>query len=393
MNHIIDQRREIIMSDVAIISCGSYDDAEVLAAVERGFSLLGGAGKFAQPNEKILLKLNWLTGDPPEKCVTTHPAVFRAVSRVLQKAGAQLSYGDSPGFQSPDSAAKKTGCAEVAEELHIPLGDFRAGKDVSYAEGKQNKKFTVVNAVLESDGVISLPKMKTHAFQRVTGAVKNQFGCVPGALKGEFHVKVPDAYDFAKMLVDLNAFVHPRLYIMDGIMAMEGNGPRGGDPRKMGVLLFSTDPIALDATMCRLMNLDPAMVLTNMAGEEMGVGTYRAENIRLLGDPIEGFIASDYKVNHDPEPETSKRPQPNFMKQALTPRPYILAERCVKCGICVKMCPVTPKAVDWHDGNKNNPPSYQYDRCIRCYCCQELCPERAIQVKVPFLRRMLDGKK
>jgi len=381
------------MSDVAIISCGSNQESEVRAAVERGIALLGGAGRFVQPKEKILLKLNWLTGDPPEMCVTTHPSVFRAVAQVLQSAGAVLSYGDSPGFQSPDSAAKKTGCAEVAEELGIPLGDFRTGKDVSYPEGRQNKKFTVANAVLENDGVISLPKMKTHAFQRVTGAVKNQFGCVPGALKGEFHVKVPNAYDFAKMLIDLNSFVHPRLYIMDGIMAMEGNGPRGGDPKQMNVLLFSADPIALDATMCRLMNLDPALVLTNRAGEEMGAGTYRAEEIRLLGDPIEQFVAMDYNVNRELEPESSKRSQPNFIKHALTPRPYILAERCVKCGICVKMCPVTPKAVDWHDGNKSNPPSYQYDRCIRCYCCQELCPERAIQVKVPFLRRVLDRKK
>ncbi|MBA4347371.1 MAG: hypothetical protein C0413_00760 [Clostridiales bacterium] len=381
------------MSDVAIISCGSYENTEVLAAVERGISLLGGASNFTQPNEKILLKLNWLTGDPPEKCVTTHPAVFRAVSIVLQKAGAQLYYGDSPGFQSPDTVAKKTGCAEVAEELGIPLGDFRAGSDISFPGGRQNKRFTLANAVLESDGVISLPKMKTHAFQRVTGAVKNQFGCVPGALKGEFHVKVPDAYDFAKMLVDLNSFVHPRLYIMDGILAMEGNGPRGGDPKQMKVLLFSTDPIALDATMCRIMNLDPALVLTNRAGEEMGAGTYHAENIRLLGDPIEQFIANDYNVNRNPEPESSKRLQPKFIKQALTPRPYIVAQRCVKCGICVKMCPVTPKAVDWHDGNKSNPPGYQYDRCIRCYCCQELCPERAIQVKVPFLRRVLDLNK
>ena len=381
------------MSDVAIIFCGSYDEAEVLSAVERGVSLLGGAEKFVQPGERILLKLNWLTGDPPEKCVTTHPAVFRAVARVFQKTGAVLSYGDSPGFQSPDSVAKRTGCAEVAKEMDLPLADFRAGREAHYPEGKQNKKFTIANAVLDSDGVISLPKMKTHAFQRVTGAVKNQFGCVPGALKGEFHVKVPDAYDFAKMLIDLNSFVHPRLYIMDGIMAMEGNGPRGGDPRKMDVLLLSADPIALDATMCRLMHLDPALVLTNRAGQEMGAGTYLAENIRLLGDPIETFIAKDYVVNRKQEQEAPKKAQPAFLKNAITPRPYIMAERCVRCGICVKMCPVTPKAVNWHDGNKNNPPSYQYERCIRCYCCQELCPERAIQIKVPLLRRMLDGKK
>lgn len=173
-------------------------------------------------------------------------------------------------------------------------------------------------------------------------------------------------------------------------MAMEGNGPRGGTPRAMNVLLFSTDPIALDATMCRLMNLDPSLVLTNQAGLEMGAGTYLDEDIRLLGDPIETFIAKDFNVRREPEQQSSKRKQPNVIKNAITPRPYIMGERCVKCGLCVKMCPVTPKAVDWHDGNKQNPPSYDYNRCIRCFCCQEICPESAIQVKVPFLRRMMD---
>lgn len=378
------------MSEVAIVFCGSYDDSEVLTAVERGITLLGGAAKFVQPGEKILLKLNWLSADPPEKSVTTHPAVFRAVATLLQGAGAYLSYGDSPSFQAPDAAAKRTGAAQVADELKIPLADFRAGQEVHYAEGHQNKKFIIANAVLDSDGAISLPKMKTHGFQRVTGAVKNQFGCVPGALKGEFHVKVPDAYEFAKMLIDLNSLVHPRLYVMDGIMAMEGNGPRGGDPRKMNVLLFSSDPIALDATMCRMMHLDPALVMTNKAGMEMGAGTYLEEEITLLGDPLEGFIAKDFNVNREPENQSGKKGQPRIIKNAITPRPYILAERCVKCGICVNMCPVTPKAVNWHDGNKSNPPSYEYDRCIRCYCCQEVCPESAIQIKVPFLRRILD---
>lgn len=378
------------MSKVAIISCGSYEPAEVEAAVARGVSLLGGAASFVQPGEKILLKLNWLSADPPEKSVTTHPAVFRAVAKLLQSAGAVLSYGDSPGFQTPDIASKRTGAMEVASELNIPLADFRSGQEVHFAEGRQNKKFIIANAVLESDGVVSLPKMKTHAFQRVTGAVKNQFGCVPGALKGEFHVKVPDAYEFAKMLIDLNTLVHPRLYIMDGIMAMEGNGPRGGDSRKMGVLLFSSDPIALDATMCRLMNLDPALVLTNKAGLEMGAGTYLSQDITLLGDPIEPLVAADFRVNREPDAKATKKKQPAIIKRAITARPEIIAERCVKCGICVSMCPVTPKAVDWHDGNKSNPPSYQYDRCIRCYCCQEVCPESAITVRVPFLRRLLD---
>ena len=262
------------MSEVAIIYCGSYEYSEVKMAVERGFALIGGPSAFVRPKEKILLKPNWLSADPPEKCVTTHPSVFKAVSEVLQSAGAELSYGDSPAFQSPEAAAIRTGISAIAEELKIPLADFKSGKEIHFNEGHQNKKFTIANAVLENDGVISLPKMKTHGFQRVTGAVKNQFGCIPGTLKGEFHVKVPDAYTFAKMLIDLNSYISPRLYIMDGIHAMEGNGPRGGNPKKMNVLLFSRDPIALDATMCRLINLDPALSLTNKAGMEMGAGTF-----------------------------------------------------------------------------------------------------------------------
>ena len=378
------------MSEVAIVSCGSYAYPAVREAVERGFDLLGGASKFARPDEKILLKLNWLSADPPEKCVTTHPSVFRAVAELLQQEGAAVSYGDSPGFQTPETAAKRTGAAEIADMLHLTLADFRSGREVHCAESRQNKKFTIANAVLDNDGIISLPKMKTHGFQRVTGAVKNQFGCIPGALKGEFHVKVPDAYNFAKMLIDLNVCIKPRLYIMDGVIAMEGNGPRGGTPKQMNVILFSTDPIALDATMCRLMNLDPALVLTNRAGSEMGLGTYLEEEIQLLGDPIEPLVACDFQVNREPQEYKPQKERPSFIKNAITPRPYILAERCVRCGICVNMCPVTPKAVDWHDGNKDNPPSYQYDRCIRCYCCQEICPENAIQIKVPFLRRIID---
>ena len=379
------------MSEVAILHCASYDLVEVHAAVERGISLLGGVERFARRGERILLKPNWLSADPPEKCVTTHPAVFRAVAELFQSAGAVLSYGDSPGFQPPETAAKKTGFAEVADALGIPLADLRTGREAHYPEGRQNKKFTIANAVLDCDGVVSLPKMKTHAFQRVTGAVKNQFGCVPSTLKSEFHVKIPDATAFARMLIDLTACIRPRLYIMDAVQAMEGNGPRGGTPKQMNALLFSTDPIALDAVMCRLMNLDPALVLTNLAGRESGLGTYLSEEITLLGDPIEPLIACDYNVNRLPDAPAGNTQKSSPLKSAITPRPYIVGEKCVKCGICVNACPVSPKAVNWHDGDKSKPPSYEYDRCIRCYCCQEMCPESAILVKVPLLRRIIGG--
>ena len=376
------------MSRVVLVRCENYNYDNVKNAVVKGIDMLGGPANFASPNDKILLKPNWLTADPPDKCVTTHPAIFKAVAEIFQSVGARLCYGDSPAFQSPGSAAKNTGVAAIADELKIPLADFVSGKEVSYKEGHQNKKFTIANGVLDSDGVISLPKMKTHGFQRITGAIKNQFGCIPGTRKGEFHMKIPNALDFAKMLVDLNSCIRPRLYIMDGIMAMEGNGPRGGAPKKMNVILISTDPIALDATVCRLINLNPEFVLTNKVGKEMGAGTYLEEEIELLGDPIKSFIANDFDVKREPIKPYKPSGSIKFIKNALVPKPYIVAEKCVKCGICVNMCPVTPKAVNWHDGNKKNVPTYKYEHCIRCYCCQELCPESAIRLKVPFIRRV-----
>jgi uncharacterized protein (DUF362 family)/NAD-dependent dihydropyrimidine dehydrogenase PreA subunit len=372
-------------SKVVIIRCNSYNQQEVNLAISRGMELLGGANTFVKANEKILLKVNLLAGDVPEKCVTTHPAVFRAVADYFLAAGACLSYGDSPGFGTTGAAAKKAGILDEADALHLEAADFKDGREVFFEEGSQNKKFFIANGVLDSDGLISLPKMKTHGLERFTGAVKNQFGCVVGMRKGEFHVKLPDATDFAKMLVDLNSFVKPRLYIMDGIIAMEGNGPRGGTPRPMNVILFSTDPIALDATACRMINLNPLFVPTTLIGSETGAGFYAEDDIELLGDALEEFSCMDFNVERSPVKSVKKGRMNQFLNNRLVAKPYIQEDKCNQCGTCVQSCPVMGKAVNWLDGDKTKPPVYDYSICIKCYCCQEMCPESAIYLKEPLI--------
>jgi Uncharacterized conserved protein len=382
------------MSKVALVRCESYDYDLVKTAVERGIDLLGGPSVFVKSGEKILLKPNWIMAVPPEKAATTHPTIFKSVAEIFKNSGVNLTYGDSPGFGSSENAAKKTGFADVANELNMHLSDFNRGKEVFFAEAIQNKKLTLANGVLESDGLISLPKLKTHGFLKLTGSIKNQFGCVPGLLKSEFHVKLPDPVDFARMLVDINTFIRPRLYIMDGIIAMEGNGPMNGTPRKMGLLIFSSDPIALDATVCRIIGVNPVYSHTITMGEAAGLGTYNENEIELVGDPIDSFKDLEFKV--DREPIKSLKSGGIFLKHIngfIVPKPYIIKSKCKKCGVCVKMCPVDPKAINWHDGNNEIPPSYKYDRCIRCYCCQELCPEGAIEIKRPLIRKAFGKKK
>lgn len=378
------------MSKVVMIRCNSYETKAVNEAIQRGVQLLGGIDKFITPGETILLKPNLVAADPPEKCSTTHPAVMAGLLNLLSKQSITVTYGDSPGFHSPEVAAKKSGLAEVADQYNIQLADFVNGEDVFNETSVQNKLLHIAKGVLEADGVISLPKLKTHGFQKMTGAIKNQFGCVPGPLKGEMHVKLPNAEDFSKMLVDLNDYIKPRLYIMDGIMAMEGNGPRGGHPLQMNVLLLSADPVALDAVVCRMVDLDPALVPTTKMGQEIGLGTYLEENIELLGDDFKQFIQPKFDVNRQALKPFKAGFIAKITNKLIVPKPFIKEDQCVKCGVCVLMCPVEGKAINWDKGDKKKPPIYNYNKCIRCYCCQEMCPESAIELDVPILRRLIN---
>ncbi len=375
-------------SKVVLVYCSAYEQESVNAAVQKGLSLLGGAQQFVQAGEKILIKPNLLLGESPDHCVSPHPTVFRAVLEAFQACGAQLSFGDSPGFGSTKMAARGAGLLHIAEELDVPIADFQNGDTFSFPDGNLIKQFTIARGVTEADGMISLSKFKTHALTRVTGAIKNQFGCIPGILKAEFHSRMPNVEMFSKMLVDLNLYLKPRLYIMDGIMAMQGNGPRSGTPTPMHVLLFSTDPVALDATVCRMIHLDEAMVEPIVYGNQFGLGS--SQDVEFLGDPLEKFDNPNFVVNRQKRTTTEKRDAFNnrFMRNNVTPRPVITAEKCIKCGRCVEVCPADPKALSWANG-KQQIPVYDYSHCIRCYCCQELCPNEAITVKTPLLGRLI----
>ena len=376
-------------STVALIRCDTYDDEVVYEAVKAGINLLGGILHFVKRGERIVMKPNVLFGTKPQKCVSTHPSVLKAVGRILLEADTSVYYGDSSSFGRCEANMKRAGLKHVAAELGIKIADFNKGKVVNHKKALLNKRFVIANGVLESDGLISLPKLKTHGLTRFTGAVKNQFGCIPGILKIRYHVQMADPYDFGTMLIDLNTVIKPRLYIMDGIMAMEGNGPRSGKPRKLGVLLFSADPIALDSIACKIIDLDPTYVPTSEPGERAGMGTYHHESIELAGEDIETLIQKDFEVIRKPPVSVTSGRIRTFIKSQICPRPTIDSARCTICGTCVKLCPVKPKAVDWHSGDESNPPTFKYRRCIRCYCCQELCPEGAVSIRETLLGKVL----
>jgi uncharacterized protein (DUF362 family)/ferredoxin len=384
------------MSLVALAGCPSYESGLVYKAIKKGVNLLGGVSEFVTPGEKILLKPNMLGGYGPELAVTTHPAVFEGTARIFQEAGAVLFYGDSPGYGSPKQAARKNGLAQSAERLGIREADFETPAAGAFPEGVElpcdsgGRSLPLARGVYEADGIISLPKMKTHGLTRITGAVKNQLGCIAGFEKSRMHFRYPNAQHFSAVLAAITKVLKPRLYIMDGITAMEGEGPAGGNPVSMGLILLSRDPVALDAVFCRLIGLSPAFVPTIQAGQALGIGTAEEGAITLTGDPIERFINPGFDVVRQPVSGDFTFRILRPLRNKLIPRPVIRPRVCRKCGLCVAACPVQPvKALGFAGGKKTSPPVYAYSLCIRCYCCQEMCPHKAIGVKTPLLGRLV----
>ena len=384
---------------VALIPLDTYDQPRVDAAVRQGVELLGGIGQFVRPEERIVLKPNLLARALPQKAITTHPAVFSAVARLLHEEGyTHLSYGDSPGnpTTTPDKAAEAAGITEAAEKYGLSKADFASGSIVSFPEGRAAKSFYLCKGVQEADALINVCKMKTHALERLTGAVKNLYGCITGVNKATGHAAYPTSESFADMLADLNMCIRPRLHIMDGVIAMEGNGPASGTPVNMNVLLLSADPVALDATFAALVHLDPAEVPTCVSGARVGLGVMDAasievitpEGILTLDEAREKYGKADFDVFRG---KMKKNVLSAFMPMLpfLQHRPKVDLKKCIACGVCEESCPVAEKAV--HSG-KGAKAKYDYKKCIRCYCCQEMCPVKAIEVYRHPLTRLLSGK-
>lgn len=378
-------------SAVALVRCTTYGIDDVRRAVREAVDLLGGIERFVRPDERVLLKPNLLAAHLPESAVCTHPSVTQAVAEMVIAAGARCVVGDGPSVVGESPAAygrvlDVTGTRGAAEGAGASIVRFDDGHvDVEIPHAKVFRHMALAEAVVGADVIVDLPKFKTHELTRFTGAVKNLYGCIPGRRKLEFHLQAGDNPTlFAQILVDLLLAVRPTLSIMDGIRGMDGSGPSSGRPRDFGLIIASTDPVALDAVACFAAGLDPMSVPMLRLADEQGVGIADGGSIDILGEDVESVRIPDFRTSQGND-MVSRVPRPIYrmLKSQLTRKPTFRRSACTGCHQCARACPACAIT---GEGKKLR---IDYVKCIRCFCCQEVCPQGAIRIKTGVLRRLL----
>ena len=370
-----------MMERVWLSRCGGYAPEELFRQVEEAFDMLGVWDEI-KPGMTVVIKPNLVMSSKPGNAIATHPALVAAVGKCVQKAGADVVIAESPGGPYTPAAMKAVfracGYTDMAKDCGFTLYTDCKSREVSLPGAVRCRQLSVVEPFLTRDYLIDMAKLKTHSMVGFSGAVKNLFGTVPGLQKPELHCRFPEKQPFSEMLVDLCDFLKPDLCFLDGILAMEGNGPTGGRPRSLGVLGASKSPYALDVCGAALIGLEPESVLMLKEADRRGLGPVSPEECQLVKESVEALAQLDFLKAEASSTDFIDR-LPKFLRPAAkkiaTPTPKIRKADCVGCGKCAESCPQHTIVI--RDGKA----VIDYKKCIRCFCCHEMCPKHVIDIR------------
>ena len=368
------------MSKVIIKECEDYNTSAVIEKLNSGMALIGGWEAFVKPGMKVLLKVNLIGPKTSETASVTHSEFVRAITKILKKMDCTVWIGDSSGgaiagIAPTTQSFEVSGLNKVALEEGAEIKNFdREGVMECNITSDYGNKLYLAKPVFDADLVINLPKFKTHTAGIYTGAVKNVFGFIPGLKKAEYHKLLPDPKNFGSMLADIHENSKIALHIMDGITAMQGEGPTAGDVYNGHKILISTDPLALDTVAAKMIGLDIMDIPILNAARERNLGQWKLENIQVCGDYNCPPELKGFKL---PKRFNSKKKQ-NYgalikVIDFLKTRPKIKLSLCKQCNMCVESCPV--QAID------KETKGIDYSKCIECMCCHELCRYKAVELK------------
>ena len=250
------------------------------------FSLIGPTSKIIPPKSRVLIKPN-LTAEENlwGKGILTGPIFMQALVEEVQKANPGeviIAEAIAIGLNTKKAFAVN-GYEEVAKATGARLLDLYDAEfeKIRTAEGGLLKSVRVSTEVLRADFFINAPVLKTHFCSTISVAMKNLKGTTPYEEKKRFHF-----LGLNQAVAELNAVLKPHLIVVDGLIAMEGDGPIAGTPVGLNLLIAGTDAVAVDTVCARVMEIDPAEVQPLCLAEKMGYGIPGETEIRVIGRSI-----------------------------------------------------------------------------------------------------------
>jgi uncharacterized protein (DUF362 family) len=223
----------------------------------------------------VLIKVNFITDKTWDTGATTDPIVVEAIIKKLKELPVKVYVAESDAtMTNADKAFEATGMKDMCSRNGVEwlnLGHVKDRVTLKVPNGEALKNITVPRLVTES-AVISAAKLKTHVDTGVTLGMKNMFGLLPDKFKGKYHLK-----GISKVVVDINTVLRPALTVIDGFVGMEGQGPVDGTPVQMNLIIAGTDPVATDATACRIMGINPHEIKHIRKAFEKGLGRSEAQ--------------------------------------------------------------------------------------------------------------------
>ena len=319
-------RREFLLTGVGLLAGARFKTAsksvvsvvriqndKVGMAVEKAIDLLGGIRQVTKGIDTVMLKPNLVSPQPE---ATTKPAVVRTLAEMMQRAGKEVSIGEgsaaAPKFNVVGSEVFRTrkreildpmqqyvfdqlGYGEIARTLRVPLVNLHSGDlvDVDVPGGFVFDKLTLHQSLTQVDLLCSVPMMKTHQLATVTLGMKNLVGAFPGtvyqSIRGHMHdlASKVEPTAAAAVVVDMVRANKLGLVVVDGSMAMEGNGPSMGQTFKMNVIVAGTNPLATDMVAASLMGFEPTQIPTFWWANKAGMRPTSLHEIEIRGEPLD----------------------------------------------------------------------------------------------------------
>ncbi len=227
-----------------------------------------------QPNSSVVIKLNLCEFDATKvKNSNTSPELIEALCTILLTRTKNITLVEAHSYRAPaEIAFKNTGIYDLAERMGIEVVNL---SNAPLRKVDNALIEALPEILLDADVFITMPKLKTHALTYFTGALKNQWGCIPQ------HDRIALHHSLDWLITELHRILKPKLCIMDGIIGMEDRGPTNGKPRQLDIILGSCDAVALDASAMRLVGLDPVKAThVTLAGKKQ-LGHFQKNEIKI----------------------------------------------------------------------------------------------------------------